>query len=238
MKMLGVLSIAAALALTAPMAVAQTVAEKQRQITVSGEAEVKVAPDRAIIVLGMVSENRELPKAQADNAQKIGQTIAMLERLGIEKRHVQTDYLRIEPRFEKTFGVGPASYIVRRDVVVTVTDLKKLETVIAEAIKLGINSSGQFVLQTSDLRKHRDAARLQAAQAAKEKAVLLAQALGATVGPALTIEEQHAPGPMSTRYATAPNVSLEQQSRGDALPVFSGGEISVSATVTVTFALQ
>lgn len=238
MKILGAVVVGAALVLAAPLALAQTAPDKQRQITVSGEAEIKVAPDRAVIVLGMVSESRELPKAQAENAQKIGQTIAMLERLGIEKRHVQTDYLRIEPRFEKTFGVGPASYIVRRDVVVTVTDLKKLETVIAESIKLGINSSGQFALQTSELRKHRDAARLQAAQAAKEKAVLLAQALGATVGPALTIEEQHVPGPMGTRHAMAPNVSLEQQSRGDALPVFAGGEISVFATVTVTFALQ
>lgn len=241
MKMLGAILTAAALALAAPVALAQTAlaqtaAEKPRQITVSGEAEIKVAPDRAVLVLGMVSESRELPKAQAENAQKIGQALAMLEAQGVDKRHIQTDYVRIEPRFEKSFGVGPASYIVRRDIVVTVIDLKKLETVIGEAVKLGINSASQFSLQTSDLRKHRDAARLQAAQAAKEKATLLAQALGASLGPVLTIQENAVPLPVSARGLAVQNVSVE--AGGDAPPAFSAGEISVRAHVTVTFALQ
>ena len=236
MRMLGMMVAAAALTLAAPLALAQTAAEKPRHIAVNGEAEVKMAPDRAVLVLGMVSESRELPKAQAENAQKIGQAIAMLEAQGIDKRHIQTDFVRIEPRFEKTFGVGPASYVVRRDIVVTVVDLKKLETVIGEAVKLGINSASQFSLQTSDLRKHRDAARLQAAQAAKEKADLLARALGASVGPVLTIQENGVPMPASARGLAVQNVSVE--AGGDAPPAFSAGEISVRASVTVTFALQ
>lgn len=236
MKIIGAVLTAAALSLAAPIALAQTAPDKQRLITVSGEAEVKVMPDRAVVVLGMVSENRELAKAQGDNAQKIGQAIAMLEREGIDKRHVQTDFLRIEPRFEKIIGVGPASYVVRRDIVVTVTDLKKLETVIGEAVKLGINSASQFTLQTSDLRKHRDAARLLAAQAAKEKAALLAQALGAAVGPVQSIEEHNVPMPMGSRQMMVQNASVE--AGGDAAPAFSAGEISVRASVAVTFALQ
>jgi uncharacterized protein YggE len=235
MKMLGAVLTVAALALAAPVAMAQTAAERFRQISVGGEAEVKVTPDRATLVLGMVSESRELPKAQAENAQKIGQAIAMLEKMGIEKRHIQTDFLRIEPRFEKTYGIGPAAYIVRRDIVVTLTDLKKLEPVIAEAVKLGINTAGQFTLETSDLRKHRDAARLLAAQAAREKATLLAQALGATVGPVQTIDETNVPTPMSARSLAPQNVSVEA---GGGPPVFSAGEISVRAAVMVTFALQ
>ena len=237
MKMLGVMVTAVTLALAAPIALAQTTPEKQRQITVSGEGEVKVAPDRAVIVLGMVSESRELARAQSENAQKIAQTVAMLEKQGIEKRHVQTDFMRIEPRFEKTFGVGPASYVVHRDIVVTVIDLKKLDTLIAEAVKLGINSAYNFTLTTSEPRKHRDAARLLAAQAAKEKATLLAQALGAAVGPALNIEEHNVGMPMGTRHAAPPNVT-ERAAGGDTLPVFSAGEISVRASVSVTFALQ
>jgi uncharacterized protein YggE len=237
MKMLGVMAAAATLALAAPMALAQAAPEKQRQITVSGEAEIKVEPDRAVIVLGMVSENRELARAQSENAQKIGQTLAMLEQQGIEKRHVQTDFVRIEPRFEKTFGVGPASYVVRRDIVVTITDLKKLEILIAEAVKLGINSAYNFTLMTSEPRKHRDAARLLAAQAAKEKATLLAQAVGAAVGPALNIEEHSVGMPMGTRHAAPPNMT-EQAGGGEARQVFSAGEISVRASVSVTFALQ
>jgi uncharacterized protein YggE len=237
MKILGFVLAAAAVMLAAPMALAQTSPDKQRQITVSGEAEVKVVPDRAVIVMGMVSESRELAKAQSENAQKIAQTIAMLEQQGIDKRQVQTDFLRIEPRFEKSFGIGPAFYVVRRDIVVTVTDLKKLEIVTGEAIKLGINSANQFTLQTSELRKHRDAARLLAAQAAKEKATLLAQALGASVGPALTIEERYVPTPTGSRNVAAQNASVEAGG-GDVQPVFSAGEISVRASVSVTFALQ
>ncbi len=236
MKRLATISTVLALVLAAPMALAQT-AEKPRQVTVIGDAEVRVAPDRAVIVLGMVSDSRDLAKAQSENAEKISQALAMLARQGIEKRHVQTDFLRVEPRFEKNYGTGPASYLVRRDIVVTVTDLAKLETLIEEALKLGINSASRFTLQTSELRKHRDAARLLAVQAAKEKAALLAQALGASIGPVQAIQEYGVPAPMGTRYGGAQNVSQEAAG-GDAQPVFSGGEIAVRASVSVSFALQ
>ena len=43
--------------------------------------------------------------------------------------------------------------------------------------------------------------------------------------------------PMGTRHAAPPNIT-EQAGGGEAKPVFSAGEISVRASVSVTFALQ
>lgn len=73
----------------------------------------------------------------------------------------------------------PIGYEVRRQFGITITDLDSFEKIYRGLIKAGINDIGGINFESSDLRKHKDTARLKAITAAKEKADALAGALGA-----------------------------------------------------------
>jgi uncharacterized protein YggE len=102
--------------------------------------------------------------------------------------------------------------------------------------------------RTTELRKHRDAARQQAIRAAKEKAVALAKELDVSVGKAQSIQEQTSGGVWGWsgfshhwNYANAMSQNVMQS----APAAVDGGEsnlavgmINVTATVNVTFALD
>src|SRR5262249_14990439 len=92
-------------------------------------------------------------------------------------------------------------------------------------------------------RKHGDAARLKAIQAAKEKAEALAQALGSKISNLRTISEGYGSywsgsgygwGWAGGYYANSRN-EQSAESGGETLPL---GQIGVRATVSVTFDLE
>jgi uncharacterized protein YggE len=91
-------------------------------------------------------------------------------------------------------------------------------------------------LQTTELKKHREEARQQAIQAAKDKAVQLAKVLDATVGKPKEIVET------SNNYYFASG-GVNGSSGGapgpvEATPTFVAGKIQIDAAVRVTFELK
>ncbi len=92
--------------------------------------------------------------------------------------------------------------------------------------------------RTTELRKHKDAARKKAVVAAREKAELLAQELGQSIGKAIIIEEVSANrwGGNQNAYA---NTSMDQTSGGESEEVgFAPGQLEIKATVQVSFVLN
>jgi uncharacterized protein YggE len=99
--------------------------------------------------------------------------------------------------------------------------------------------------RTTELRKHRDAAREQATRAAKEKAVALAKELGVKVGKPQTIAEQTAGGFWNWSGSAWQNAnammqnSIQQAAGGESADGnLAVGQISITATVSVTFRLE
>ncbi len=74
--------------------------DPRRTISISGEGEIKVAPNEVIINFAVETNNDDLDAARAENDKKVSAVIALCKKLGVEEKHIQTDYLTVEPRYD------------------------------------------------------------------------------------------------------------------------------------------
>jgi uncharacterized protein YggE len=204
-----------------------------RTVTVTGTAEVKVVPDRAVIELGVEKEDPSASVAKHAEDATARRILASLRANGIDEKDIQTTYLSLQPRVNYRKGIRISSYFqAEQTMSVTVRDLAKLDALLESLIKAGGNRIDSIHYETTDSRKYRDQARELAVKAAREKAEALAKALGQEIGKATSIEETSEPVDM---YA---NLSLTTRSRGVAEPSLAPGQQSISASVTVSFDLN
>jgi uncharacterized protein YggE len=217
-------------------------------ISVSGSAEIRVAPDEVNLRLVVETRDPKLDEAVDQNDAKTAAVLKFLKDAGIDAKDVQTDYVEINPEYHdrNLQQLVPEYYQVRRSLGVRVRKVTQFDQVLAGVLRSGVNYVLGIDFRTNELRKHRDAARQQAIRAAKEKAAALAEELGVKVGKAQTISEQTGGGwwGMAGRYGN-PYANAMSQNVSQAVSGGEGGEgnlsvgmISVTATVNVTFALE
>ncbi|HZN64451.1 MAG TPA: SIMPL domain-containing protein [Tepidisphaeraceae bacterium] len=216
----------------------------ERSVTTTGEATVYVVPDEVILSLGVDTFNQRLDEAKAANDAASSKLIKTIKAAGVEDRHVQTDVLQVEIKYNGNRAAeGIEGYYARRAYSVTLKDPKKLESLLDAALKNGANEVDGISYQTKELRKYRDQARVMAIKAAKEKAELLAKELNCGVGtPSQIREGGGGMGYWGGRFR-GQNVSqnamqedpVDGDESGGTTPM---GQIGVSASVTVTFDLS
>lgn len=233
---------------------------QNRTISVSGEATEMVVPDQ--VQISMTAENRaaDLMAAKEQNDQAVKALVEYATKtLGIEPRRVQTDFITVEPRYrqcmngdEMTGKCDPLQivyYTVRKGVQISLKDVTQYEGLVTKAMSLGVNHIDNVAFTTTELRKYRDKARDLAAKASLEKAQALASALGAKVGQAITINTQnYSSYSWHGSYDSQRGGSYMMQNTIQQAPAGARGEgdtgslamgqISVSATVNVTYQLE
>ncbi len=218
-----------------------------RLITTTGEAEILVIPDEVILTLGVETSNRQLSLAKRLNDESVAHVLAAARARGVAEQHMQTDHISIEPRYRDSYEQRDfIGYFVRQTIVITLKDIAAFDAVLADTLEAGAGYVYGVQFRTTDLRKHRDAARSLAIRAAQEKAVALAGELGQEVGQPQDISEE--PSQWWSWYNTwwggragamTQNVSLE----GGGTPAgtegaLAPGQISVTAKVTVSFEMK
>jgi uncharacterized protein len=222
-------------------------AVKQRSITVSGTAEIKVVPDQVVLSLGVQTEDMVLAAAKAKNDSVIQKVQALAKDLKVDSKDIQTDYYHIEPRYSDNYSQRTfLGYFTQKGVAITLRDVAKFDELLSRALEAGVTNVQQVNFQTSELRKYRDQARAAALQAAKEKAQAMAKELGLRAGDPLTIREESSNwySPYSSWWGySSPSVQNVTQNAGGSAAWQSDsgvapGQISVTATVSVDFALQ
>jgi len=222
-----------------------------RAISMTGEAEIRVVPDEVVYNFGIETSNKDIDQARRENDTRVKELLELTRRLKIAQEHVQTDYMSIEPdyveteaRYGEPRGRNLVGYVTRRNVMVTLKDLSNVEGLVTEALRLGVNSVDQGEFRTSELRKHRDQARLNAVRAAREKASALAGELGAKLGRPLSITEEGIYDyPWSSPYgrrsrAMLQNSMMEVPMAAPSSGTLAPGQIMVVARVNVIFELE
>ncbi len=218
-----------------------------RTITVSGDAEMKVAPDEVVLTLGVETRHKELPEVKRLNDLRMKEVLAAALASGIASKDIRTDYLNLAPDYEftghrRTF----VEYIQRTTIVVTLRDVAKFETLLTAMLQAGVEYIHGIDFRTSELRKYRDEARALAMKAAKEKAIALAGALGQKVGKPRSIQEGS--GGWWSSYGgwwgrgyqnMSQNVSqFSGNSNSSQEGPLAPGTLSVRGNVTITFDLE
>jgi hypothetical protein len=212
--------------------------DSPRTIRVSGEGTVRIEPDQATVRFGIVSQDDDAEVAREENAEVAGRAMNTIRDLGIADRKIRMETLRLQPRSEynrQTRSYEQRGYEAVRQVVVEVDDLTQLPTLVTRIVQQGANRLDGISYDVADRDRVRNEALAEAAQQARTKAQLLAQTLGAQVGPPRQISEQSFDFPRPSF-----RVEAAAMAKSDAAPepdAYAAGEIEVTASVQVTFDL-
>jgi len=216
--------------LAAP-ALAQTVPPSA--ISVTGEANVSVAPDQAQIDGGVTSDAKTAREASDANNAAMGKVLLALKGAGIDEKDYQTSRLSLQPQFatpsKVTERAGIVSFRASNRVTVRIRDVTKVANVIDVLVGAGANEIGGINFTVTQASKHLDEAREKAIADARRKAEIYAKAAGVTLGEPISISEEGAPSPVFRGKIAAPMAA--------GAPVAQGEE-TLSVTVSVTWAIK
>ncbi len=209
-----------------------------RTVTVSGVGTVDVEPDEATVQFAVVTRAETAEAARQQNARAAEQAMNAVRALGIADRKIQLLNLRLDEEWDYQNNQRiRKGFIARRDVKVVIEDLDLVPGLVATVVEEGANELNGIQYGLQD----RDAVENQALQAAivraREKAQLMAEALGAGLGRVVQVVEGGVqfPQPQPVMYARAEMAMDQSESNPGA---YAAGEITVRATVTVTFELD
>ena len=215
-------------------------------ITVSGQAELRVQPDEAVIDLEVERLDKDINVARRQADDSVAQILALARRHDVPAQNVKTDFITVGMKYttdlldgddedEKKVKREFVGYEVSKSVNVRLTDLSRFEVFFAEVLKAGVSRVKGVNFYTSQLRKYRDQARAAAIRAAREKAVALSAEVGQTIGKAYKIEED---GPSRGSALSNSTGYIPGNYSSDESSAFAPGTITVTANVTVSFILN
>jgi uncharacterized protein YggE len=193
-------------------------------ISVNGTAEVRVAPDELFLSVAVETEGADLIADERINQAHVKSLLDVASRFQIPAERVQTGQVTIS-----TVGSSEVP-IVRRTVTICLTDFSKFDDVLASLVKAGGNRVDGIELRSSKVEDARARARIAAVKSAREKATAMANELGEGLAHPLSIVEDGFSGDVRSVYSAG----------GGPLPSgssFAAGELEVTATVSVQFAL-
>jgi uncharacterized protein YggE len=201
---------------------------EDKLVTVTGEATVAVAPDAAVIRLGVSSQDKTAREASESNAKQMVAVLAAIKDSGIADRDIQTSRLSLQPQYDsnKSGTARLTGFQASNQVTVKIRDIDRLPALLDRAIAAGANEMSGIEFVVSEQSKLLDHARDDAIADAHRKAELYAKAAGARLGHVVAISEEGSaspPRPMQTL-------------RAGAVPI-APGEQTLKVMITVSYEL-
>ena len=224
----------------APLATAQEAGHPHMMmqgavLTISAEAHTAEKPDIATITAGVVNEAPTAEAALAENARRMTAVIAAARRAGVAERDIQTAQLSINPQTVYAENVPPrvTGYQATNTVTVKVRNMGNVGKTVDALVAQGGNQLNGISFGIDEPDPALDRARAEAFRKARARADVYAQAAGMQVKRIIAISDGGSiepPRPM-------PVMMMARAQAMDSTPV-AAGEVTLTATVTVTFELQ
>lgn len=179
--------------------VATPIPTETPQINVVGTGEVRVTPDRALIVIGVETRRTTAAQAGSDNARQTRAVIDAIRAAGVTADDITTAEYSVMPEQQydqPSRSTRITGYIVRNTVRIRVLKLENTGAVLDAALARGANTVQAIELTSSTLPAARREALANAVEQAKADAEVMARAAGGTLGPLLEVSVQDWGGPM------------------------------------------
>lgn len=210
-------------------------AEGWRQgISVSGHGEVRGRPDVALLTLGVSAERQTVAEAREDAGAAMQAVIDAVKRNGVADNDIQTTEFRIEPQFDYRAGRPTLrGFRATNMVSIKVRDVDRAGDVVDGAVKAGgdLTQVQSLSFTIDDPTGLRNDARRKAMADARDKAEVLADAAGVSLGRPVSISETVSTPPPLMRYEAAPAAA------SDTGTPIEPGEMDVAVDVTVVYQL-
>jgi hypothetical protein len=228
------LLILAALSLASP-ALAQSRPDSPTIVT-TGQAEVKMAPDRAWVAVNAESRAKDPKEAQRLNADAMNAVMAKLKGMNLGADAIRTTAYELHPEFDYANGRQTLrGYVARNSIEVRVDEIARIGDVLGAVVGSGATSVGglRFDLKDRD-GAEREALRL-AVLDARGRAEAAASGAGRQILTVWRIEEQRMSGPEPPRPMMR---QMAMESVEGAPPPITPGTIEIRSIVTMTVLLQ
>ena len=208
-----------------------------RILSVSGEGEVRAAPDEALLSAGVVTNGRTAAAALGENSRAMNAVFDTLHKAGIADKNIQTSGFNVSPQYvtDKNGNVSQriSGYQVSNTLNVTVDGLEKVGPTLDALVASGANSIGDINFTIKDSKLLMQKARAEAVADAIARARTLASAAGVTLGAITSISESGGYEPPRPMYRMTAMAGVAA-----APPPVAGGEESVTANVAITWEIH
>lgn len=197
---------------------------EKNKLEVQGLYEQDVAPDKAVVTIGIVTNATLARDAQDANRKYANEVILALKAVGVDTKDIATSEYnmhKLSSYNQKINQYVEYGYEVRNELRVTTTELDKIGTIIDSATQAGANEINQVVFMLSDQKEAavRTESLSKAAAQAKEKATVITNTVGIRLKSPIYIRESFSYAPlykydyagMAPMEARAPTPILEKQ---------------------------
>ncbi len=188
-KLLLILSIAAAPA----GAQTQNTAPGFPEVATTGRGDVHVAPDRAILNVGIETHSGSANAAVGEDAARVLKTIASLRSAGVDSVQITTGGYSLGPDYDKNKQIG---FIARNNLRVEVLHITDVGKLIDAALSGGATQVYNIQFVRADSKGARSTALALAVADARRDAEVLAQAAGGTLGRLISLTSNFSQQPM------------------------------------------
>lgn len=217
-----------------PSAFAQTTTGAMpRTLTVSGDALVEAAPDRAIVRIGVQTDGASAEATLSEHERDVQRVLTAVRGLGVADREIEIQALSLGERWVE--GGRRDGFTATRIVAVTVDDLRLVPELVATAVAEGANRLDGLYYTLQDPDRYEDQALEEAFARAREKAQRLATAAGGRLGGVVEVHEQGTTPPAPPMPYARAEVAMDAAGMPGA---YSAGTSEVRAAVVVTFSLE
>lgn len=222
----------------------------QSTISVSGNAEVYVAPDIATFTFSTEETGTTVEQAQEKSDDKIATALASVREAGIEDKDIKTTGYNVYPKYEYSNSVCLATssycppgkqtlvgYTVSQSITVKVRDTAKAGDLVTKVGAAGVSNISGIQFTVDDRDKYVAQAREEAIAEAKVKAKELAKQLGIRLGKIMYYSENGA-YPMYAEGKGGATMDIAVSSiapRAAEIPV---GENKITSDITITYEIK
>ncbi len=205
-------------------------------LSVTGTGSTRLAPDLALVTLGVQTRGPDVGEAVDENNRRVTEVMAALREMGIAESDVATANFSVSTQQlydERGQLTGEVQYWVDNIISLRVRQLDRLGQLLQTALSRGANTVQSVAFTVENPEDELDATRVLAMQDARRQAEQLAQAAGVELGEVLTVSE---PVYMPVYMEAAPS-AFGKGGGGGYVPT-SPGVLEYQVQLSVTYAIR
>lgn len=211
--------------------------EERRTLTVTGTAEISVAPDICYMSFSVETRHKSAADAYRQNNELMNKVNAAIKAKGIAAKDMQTTNFTISPEYHYERATNKRifdGYLVSHTLNVKVRELAKVPDVLDAAVNAGANQVLEITFTVENPKRYASEARVDAIKAARAKASQIASLTDVKLGKPISISESE-PGRRILYSQTA--VMRNGAGAGEGVTL-EPGEIKLTHTVYITYEIN
>jgi len=205
-----------------------------------GTSKITIIPDRADLTFGLYQETRQLQDAVSKTKEIMNNVTAYAAKAGIPQSNIKIQDIsmnkftrniyKYDEKGKRIFDRAETYYRLDQSFTITLTDISQYAKVFNDILALGVNKITGINFYSTKMDETKEKALVQAIEAAKKKAQIIADTSGLKINKLINVVEYDGD---RSGYVTAPTITraANNNSLGDAVasPAYAGESASYAS---------